>query len=110
MLLQASPLQAVLTLTCRGLRRVCVPAVRFVGKAQKRKRLQAMRAVLKRKASVHLIEKNVLLQAFAAVLKTRRVSAKDTVRLEQFQAVWKALNVSVSEKEAVAIFNKYGQV
>ena len=69
-----------------------------------------MRAVLRRKASVHLVEKELLLQAFATVLKKRRLDPKDTVRIEQFQAVWKALDVMVSEKQAVAIFNKYGQV
>jgi hypothetical protein len=72
--------------------------------------LQAMRGVLRRKASVHEVEKAVLLNAFAKVLKKRSCDAKDTVRTEQFQAVWQPLGVRVSSEEAVAIFNKYGQV
>lgn len=72
--------------------------------------VQAMRAVLKRRASVHIIEKTLLLSAFARVLKKRQVETKDTVRIAQFQAVWKAFGVAVDDDEAIAIFNKYGQV
>ena len=72
--------------------------------------LQAMRAVLRRKASVHVVEKAVLLAAFAAVLRKRAVAPEDTVRTQQFQLAWKSLDVSVSAQQAVAIFNKYGQV
>jgi echinoderm microtubule-associated protein-like 6 len=72
--------------------------------------VQAMRAVLKRRASVHVVEKVLLLKAFAHVLKKRDVASKDTVRIEQFQAVWKAFGVVVGDEEAIALFNKYGQV
>lgn len=72
--------------------------------------VQAMRAVLKRRASVHVVEKALLLKAFAHVLKKRDVAAKATVRVEQFQALWKAFGVAVGDEEAVALFNKYGQV
>jgi hypothetical protein len=69
-----------------------------------------MRGVLQRRASVYEVEKSVLLKAFAKVLKKRSCDVKDTAHIEQFQAVWKELGVCVSNKEAVAIFNKYGQV
>jgi hypothetical protein len=69
-----------------------------------------MRAVLRRKASVHVVERAVLLNVFAKVLKKRSCDAKDTVRTEQFQAVWQHLGVRVTSEEAVALFNKYGQV
>lgn len=72
--------------------------------------MQAMRAVLRRRASVHMVEKDVLLAAFAAVLRKRTIVSKDTVRTEQFQVAWKGLDVSMSAQQAAAIFNKYGQV
>lgn len=68
--------------------------------------------MVQRKASVHKVEKVVLLAAFGAVLQQRGVDvgAKDCVTVPQFQEVWKALGIPVSGPAAMAIFNKYGQV
>jgi hypothetical protein len=59
---------------------------------------------------VHEPEKVQLLKAFAKVLGKRRVEAKDTVRLEQFQQAWRQFDVALSQNQCDAIFNKYGQV
>ena len=69
-----------------------------------------MRAVLKRQASVHIVERDVLLRAFATALNKHAVAPADTVGLSQFRAAWQQLDVAVSKGEAIALFNKYGQV
>jgi hypothetical protein len=71
--------------------------------------VQAMRSILKRKGSVHLVREKVLMQAFADALKKRHCDVNDTVRVEQFQAAWKSLGIVVDKEQAMAIFNKYGQ-
>jgi hypothetical protein len=71
--------------------------------------MQTMRGVLSRFATVHAVEKTLLLEAFAQALKKRKCEAKDTLRPEQFQQAWKSLHVNISRIQAEAFFNKYGQ-
>lgn len=72
--------------------------------------MQAMRSLVNKRSTVHLVDKTVLLNAFAAVLKKRECSVKDTVRTEQFQELWRRLGVTLDREQAEAFFNKYGQV
>lgn len=69
-----------------------------------------MRSVVSKRSSVHLVDKQVLMNAFAAILKKRECSVKDRVRTEQFQELWRCLGVSLDRDQAEAFFNKYGQV
>lgn len=72
--------------------------------------MQAMRSVVSKLSSVHLVDKKVLMNAFATVLKKRECSVKDRVRIEQFQELWRHLGMTLNRDQAEAFFNKYGQV
>eukprot|EP00892_Ulva_mutabilis_P006773 jgi/Ulvmu1/4468/UM002_0193.1 len=70
---------------------------------------EAMRAVVRKQSSMHMLPRTVLMNEFAAMLKKRELSAMDMVRTEQFQDVWRRLGVNLVHAQAEAFFNKYGQ-
>ncbi|KAG2487374.1 hypothetical protein HYH03_013944 [Edaphochlamys debaryana] len=72
---------------------------------------ERMRGALRRAAAVHIKERTVLLQAFAAVLGKRHVELgpRDKVTPDQFAAVWRRFGISLSSAHCAAFFDKYGR-
>mmetsp|Transcript_32689 Transcript_32689/g.92738 ORF Transcript_32689/g.92738 Transcript_32689/m.92738 type:complete len:986 (+) Transcript_32689:227-3184(+) len=70
---------------------------------------ERMRKQLTAHSAMHKVERTVLLNAFAKVLRVPKIAVQQKVSTEQFMRVWHSLGIETSNIDAATVFNKYGQ-